>query len=147
MTSPFSVKCTRWVCRGLILLILVLCLIMYDILQWSLWMNFLPWQIKAIVLGGFYCCVPGILYALYRMDRLLGNILSGQVFITENVRHIRHIRGCCAFVGLVCLGAGFAYLPLLFLAAIMGFLTLAVSVVKQVMAAAVEIREENDLTV
>lgn len=36
---------------------------------------------------------------------------------------------------------------LIFMTMIMAFLALAVSVVKNVMAAAVEIREENDLTV
>ena len=43
--------------------------------------------------------------------------------------------------------AAFFYPPLVFMTVIMAFLALAVSVVKNVMAAAVEIREENDLTV
>ena len=42
---------------------------------------------------------------------------------------------------------GMIYPPLIFLAVIMAFLAMAVSVVKNVMAAAVELREENDLTV
>ena len=39
------------------------------------------------------------------------------------------------------------YQPLLFLTAIMTFLSLTVSVVRSVMGAAVQMREENDLTV
>ena len=81
------------------------------------------------------------------MDRLVSNILHQAVFVTENVRFLRRIRWCCAAVSLVCLIAGLFYQPLLFLAVIMAFLALTVSVVKNVMAAAVEIREENDLTV
>ena len=63
------------------------------------------------------------------------------------MRRIRRIRWCCAWVGLVCLAAGILYPPLLFLAVIMAFLALVVSVVKNVMAAAVELREEHDLTI
>ena len=68
-------------------------------------------------------------------------------FVDSNIRFIRRIRWCCAIVSVVCLAAGFGYPPLLFLAVIMAFLALVVSVVKNVMAAAVELREENDLTV
>ena len=38
-------------------------------------------------------------------------------------------------------------MPLLFMVIIMGFLALVVSVVANVIAAAVEIREENDMTI
>ena len=88
-----------------------------------------------------------MLYALRCIDRLVVNILAGEVFVRDNVSRIRRIRWCCAWVSLVCLPASFFYPPLCFLAVIMAFLALVVSVVKNVMAAAVEIREENDLTV
>ena len=52
-----------------------------------------------------------------------------------------------AGVSLVCLPAAVFYLPLIFLAVIMAFLALVISVVKNVMAAAVELREENELTI
>ena len=38
-------------------------------------------------------------------------------------------------------------MPLIFLSLIMGFLSMVVNVVSQVMKAAVAIREENDLTI
>jgi hypothetical protein len=81
------------------------------------------------------------------MEKLLQSILSQSVFTAENVKRIRRIRWCCAGVSLICLPAAFIYLPLFFLVIIMGFLSLVVHVVAQVMAAAVALREENDLTI
>ena len=69
------------------------------------------------------------------------------MFVRKNVRHIRAVQWCCGLVSLVCLPAACCYLPLVFMVIIMAFLCLVVSVVAQIMAAAVEIREENDLTI
>ena len=74
-------------------------------------------------------------------------ISRGDVFTRENVRRIRAVRWCCGGVGLICVPAAFCYYPLVFMVIIMGFLFLVVSVVCQVMDAAVTIREENDLTI
>ena len=81
------------------------------------------------------------------MEKLLQSILAQSVFTPENVTRIRRIRWCCAGVSLICLPATLLYLPLLFMVVIMGFLGLVVSVVANVMAAAVESREENDMTI
>jgi hypothetical protein len=81
------------------------------------------------------------------MEKLLQSILAQSVFTSDNVKRIRAIRWCCAGVSLICLPAAFIYLPLFFLVIIMGFLSLVVHVVAQVMAAAVALREENDLTI
>ena len=67
--------------------------------------------------------------------------------VTQFVRFLRLIRWCCAAVSVICLPAAFFYQPLIFMTTILAFLALAVSVVKNGMAAAVEIREENELTV
>lgn len=147
MTSQLSAKCTLWVNRVLMVLMVVLCFFLYDLLVWYRSLRQLPWQVCGTIMGGFYLCTPAVLYALWGIETLLRNILKGAVFILPNVRFIRRIRWCCAWVGLVCLACGMLYPPLLFLAVIMAFLALVVSVVKNVMAAAVELREENDLTV
>jgi hypothetical protein len=86
-------------------------------------------------------------WALWNMDCLLRSILAQKVFLRKNVRAIRHIQWCCGLVALVTAVTCFAYLPLIFLAVIMGFLCLVVSVVASVMDAAVTLREENDLTI
>ena len=101
---------------------------------------------KAIFIA-FYACTPVVLFALWNIEWLVRRILAGDVFISNNVRRISRLRWCCLLVSLICLPATFFYLPLLFMVVIMGFLGLVVSVVANVMAAAVEIREENDMTI
>ena len=101
---------------------------------------------KALI-WGFYCCAPAVFFALWELDRLLRSILVRQVFILGNVRSISRVRWCCLAVSLVCLPAAVWYPPIVFMSIIMFFLTLILSVLANVMAAAVEIREENDLTV
>ena len=147
MTSMQSAKFTLWVNRFLACLMAVLCVTLYDLLVWYRSLRALPWQVCAVIFFGFYLCTPAVLYALWCIEKLLRSILKGDVFVESNVRCIRRIRWCCAIVSVICLAAGVGYPPLLFLAVIMAFLALVVSVVKNVMAAAVEIREENDLTV
>ncbi len=147
MTSQTSATCTLWVNRIIACAVGVLCITLYDLLVWYRQLRQLPWQVCAVIMLGFYLCVPAVLYAQWCIERLLKNILAQQVFILPNVRYIRRIRWCCAIVSVLCLGAGVLYPPLLFLAVIMAFLAMVVSVVKNVMAAAVELREESDLTV
>ena len=89
----------------------------------------------------------GFLFVQLKPGKYRRNILSRQVFVEENAALLRRIRVCCAGISLICLPASFFYPPLFFLVLIMAFLSLMVSVVKSVMAAAVELREENDLTV
>ena len=99
------------------------------------------------IIAAFYICAVFVFIALWHLRKLLANILKEQVFTRENVRHIRFVQWCCGIVGLVCAPAAACYYPLIFLVIIMGFLCLVVSVLTRVMAAAVSIREENDLTV
>lgn len=138
-----SARVTLWVNRLIIAVLFAMLFLLPRMLK--------RWIIgpddNAALLTAFYCCFPVVLYALLCMDRLMGNILRKEVFVTGNVRLIRHIRWCCVGVSLICLPASVFYLPLLCMVVIMGFLALVISVVKSVMAAAVEIREENDLTV
>ncbi len=95
----------------------------------------------------FYTCALAALLALWHMDRLLGNILKASLFTIENISHIRCIRWCCLAVSLICLCASIGFPLLLFVAVIMAFLGLVITVVGQVMKAAVCLREENDLTI
>lgn len=95
----------------------------------------------------FYCCAAVTAIALWNLDGLLRSILAQQVFIRKNVRQIRAVQWCCACISAICLPAALIYYPLLFMVIIMGFLSLVVCVLCRVMNAAVDIREENDLTV
>ena len=147
MTTKLSAKFTLWINRLLAAAVGVLLFAMPGLLEWYQGMRPLGLHGAAAISFGFYLCVPPVLYALWCIARLLHNILLEQVFVEENVRRLRRIRWCCAGVSLICVPAACFYQPLIFMVVIMAFLALMVSVVKNVMAAAVELREENDLTV
>ena len=147
MTTKLSAKFTLWINRLLAAAVGILLFAMPGLLEWYQGMRPLGLHGAAAISFGFYLCVPPVLYALWCIDRLLHNILLEQVFVEENVRRLRRIRWCCAGVSLICVPAACFYQPLIFMVVIMAFLALMVSVVKNVMAAAVELQEENDLTV
>ncbi len=147
MTNTASAKFTLWVNRILFLALCGMVLAFPALMGWYGTLRSLsPACCRAITVG-FYLCVPVTGFALWCIERLLGNILSGAVFVETNIRCLRRLRWCCAGVSGICLGVGIWYQPLLLVMAIMAFLALIVSVVKSVLAAAVALREENDLTV
>ena len=147
MKAETTARITLWISRSIAALVCILAFLMPKILHWYLQVRPLGRYGGTAILLGFYICLPVIVYALWCIDCLMRSICSGRVFVADNVSRIRKLRWCCAGVSLVCLPAAAFYLPLIFLAVIMAFLSLVVTVVGQVMKAAVEIREENDLTV
>ncbi len=102
---------------------------------------------KTAILAGYYCCLPVLLLSLGKVWQLLKNIEGNSVFTDVNIRLLAGIRNGCVGVFGICLLAGCFFLPLLLVAAVLGFLGLMIQVLKQVMAQAVALREENDLTV
>ena len=147
MNPKLSAKITLWCNRIVALAVLVLIFFFPRLLEWYQGLRPLGLHGAAAVFFGFYLCVPVVLYALWCIDRLVSNVLAEKIFIQANVRYIRRIRWCCAGVSLICLPAAFFYQPLLFMVVIMAFLALVVSVVKNVIAAAVALQEESDLTI
>ena len=143
-----AAKATLWVNRFLALVMAALLFTLPSFLRWyeTLRPN-LRHSASLALLIGFYACAPAVFFALRELDVMLRNILARQVFIWRNVRAISIVRWCCLAVSLICLPAAFFYPPIIFMSIIMFFLTLILSVTTAVMAAAVEIREENDLTV
>lgn len=142
-----SVTLTLWLNRCMIALVAVLVLFMPTLLRWYNTVRILSEDQNYALAAAFYACVPVVLYALWNLDRLLRNISEAKVFVWDNVHLIRRECVCCAAVGLICLPAAFYYAPLIFLSVIMGFLCPVVNVVCQVFRAAIELREENDLTI
>lgn len=147
MNSELSAKCTKWCCRFLLLVVAIMVFAFPSVLGWFRTIRSLTDTACRVVTVGFYLCVPVVLFALWTMDRLVGNILKKQVFVAENVCRIRRVRWCCAGVSGLCIVPAVFYPPLWLMVVIMAFLALVVSLVKNIMAAAVELREENDLTV
>lgn len=140
---------TLWANRVVAAVVLALIFALPALMKWYAGLlGFTPptrdmWAIVA----AFYCCAIFILGALWNMEKLMRSILRQDVFIPENVKRVRRVQWCCGIVALICLAATCFVLPMLLFAAIMGFLCLVVSVVASVLAAAVALREENDLTI
>ncbi len=95
----------------------------------------------------FYPCATFAYVALYALFRLLNNIRKEEIFIRPNVKYLRIISWCCFIVSILTFIGGFFYLPLLFVAVAAGFVGLLLRIVKNVLQSAVEISEENDLTI
>ena len=142
-----SVRFTFYVNRFVFAGIIVLLFLEPRLLEIYCHYRYLSLNEQLSVTIAFYPCAAAALAALWHLDRMLRNILNEQVFIPENVTHIRWVRLCCACVSLFCIAPSFFYPPMIFLVIIMGFLFLVVTVVCQVFKAAIEIREENDLTI
>ena len=147
MGTLLSTKITLWVNRCIAAAVVAIMFLLPWMLQvYSRWRDLENSAASAIFVA-YYCCAAVVLFAQWHMEKLLKNILTDRVFIRENVKRVIAVRWCCLLVCLICAPASVFYLPLIFLTIIMGFLGLVVSVVANVLDAAVKIREENDLTV
>lgn len=142
-----GIQITLWVNRILAILVTALIFCMPAILAWYSRYRILTDLEQQTLIYAYACCAVVILAALWNVDRLLRAILAGEMFTWKNVERIRRVQLCCGGVCLICIPATVAYLPLIFLVVIMAFLCLAVGVLAQVIRSAVEIREENDLTI
>lgn len=86
-------------------------------------------------------------YLLYSLLGLLRRIDAGQVFIAANVELLRRISWSCFAGAGIALISIFYYYPWFFLAVAAAFMGLIVRVVKNVIAQAVELKNEADYTV
>lgn len=99
------------------------------------------------VIVAFYGCAPFAAASLYCLIRLLLNIRQDRVFIGKNVRYVRLVSLFCYAVAAITLVTGLRYFPLL----IITFATFTVGtlllVMKDLLRSAVELKEENELTI
>lgn len=138
---------TLWVNRAVALFIIALLPTFPMLLDWYSSLRPLIATAQMALMVAFYICALITLLALWNVECLLRSILKEQIFIEKNVRNIGAVRWCCAAISLVCAPAAVFYPPLIFMVAIMAFLALVITVLVRVMTAAVELREENDLTI
>ena len=78
---------------------------------------------------------------------LLHQIGSGRVFINENVAYLRYISWCCFAGAIVCFASSFYYIPWVALGIAAAFMGLIIRVVKNVIAEAVALQDDSDLTI
>ena len=106
-----------------------------------------PETIYLPILVTFYSILPFAAGVLLCLWKLLGNILHGQVFIPLNTRLLRILSILIFFATLIFIAAGHFYMPFLLLAVCAAFMVLIVRVVKNCFAAAVLLKDENDMTI
>lgn len=102
--------------------------------------------IKTVVTA-FYICAPFAAAALAMMIKILINILNDRVFIMQNAVLFRFLSWCCYAVLIITVIFGLKYIPLFVIAFAMGVVGTLLRVIKNIMQSAVELREENDLTI
>ena len=95
----------------------------------------------------YLCLIPAFIL-LFSLDNLLRNIKNDEVFIYKNVKSLRIISWACFSVAIILLFAGiFVSLPFFVVSAAAGFFGLIIRVVKNVIEAAVDLKNENDFTI
>lgn len=104
-------------------------------------------KVIKLVVPTFYCCAPFAGISLYMLIRLLLNIVKGKIFIKQNVTSLRFISYCCYACFVITVISGIRYFPLFIIAFSMAVVGTLLRVVQNIMHSAVEIKEENDLTV
>lgn len=108
-------------------------------------MPFVVQDIAILVL--FYFIFVPVLTALYGLDRMLRNIQQGVVFATINVSYLRLASWACFFAAVFLLVAACLWPVLVLAAGCIGFLGLFVRVIKNMLAEAIMLKQENDLMI
>ena len=106
-----------------------------------------PTAIFKPVVITFYTILPLAAGVLWGLIRLLLNIVKDNVFITENVKLLRAISVLLALSTVVFVVSGYFYMPFYLLGAFAAFMVIIVRVVKNCFAAAVLLKDENDMTI
>ncbi len=99
------------------------------------------------VTTAFYVTLPFAAATLLALDRLLRRILCGEVFVKANVAALRLISYMLCAATVIFLVAGFFYGAFFVLAVAAAFFVTVVRTVKNCFAAAVLIKDENELTI
>jgi len=103
--------------------------------------------IEKFIIGITYLAVPAGWGAIVILFKLLFNINKGIVFAQTNVKMLTVLSWLCLYVGFL---SGFAtrwYIPFIIVSVSAMFIGLIVRVVRNIISEAIEIKDENDLTV
>lgn len=144
-TSKTSAKVTFAITVFFCVLLAVLMVFASPILKWF-FSSGREETVKTVLIT-FYICCPAAVVTLVSILKLMRNIISEQVFIDKNVFCMRLLSWCCAFVAAVCFVSGWFYVPFWIFSLGAAFMMLILRVLKNVMAAATKIKNENELTI
>lgn len=104
-------------------------------------------MLKTVFAATFYPSAAISSVILYFLLKLLFNIKNGEIFIKKNVTALKLVSWGCLIIMVITFVGGMFYMPFMFVALAGGFVGLMLRVLMNVMRSAVELREENDLTI
>lgn len=119
----------------------------YPIAEWVIGPNERNSLATLAAVVAFYSCCPAAWIALFGITKILKNILKDEVFTAQTVKILRTLSWCCAYVALVSFITFFFYKLFIVFSLGAGLMMLILRVLKNVMAKAVEIKDENELTI
>ncbi len=144
-TQVKSTKLTLIVTYIFYALLIWMMIACYPIAQWVIGPGERVSTLAAVI--AFYSCCPAAWIALFGITKILKNVLKDEVFTRETVKILRVLSWCCAFVALVSFVTFFFYKLFIVFSLGAALMMLILRVLKNVMARAVEIKEENELTI
>ena len=113
----------------------------------GVWVSYMPdtrmMYFRATVYTGF--APAALLLAL--LYGLLHRIGAGEVFVSKNTECLRHISWCCFAGALICMVSAFYWFPWCAVGVAAAFMGLIVRVIKNVIARAVALQDDADLTI
>ena len=145
-TSENSLKLSRIITVAVFALGVIMLFLIPVVTQWYDAVSGKP-PIMPILTAALYLGDAVFLLAMWELMKLLKNISRQELFTAANVRCVRIISWCCFGAAAIMAALSFWRLTAFMVAFMAGFVGLILRVVKNMLASAVEMREENDYTI
>ncbi len=146
-TSEKSTKLTLFVTYGFCALLAFFMVTIYPFVKWILGSGTYTGFSVVTCVVTFYACCPAGWVALVSIIKLLKNVLKDRIFTESTVKTLRIISWCCAYVCAVSFVSFFFNRLFIIFSLGAGLMMLILRVLKNVMAKAVEIKNENEFTI
>ena len=101
MKTQTAARISQWANRLVFLTLVVTTVFLRHILDWYSNYRILTVGESIGIMAGYYACAPVVAFGLWNLERMLGNILSGQVFTRENVRRVSRVRTAPSVVRII----------------------------------------------
>ncbi len=98
------------------------------------------------IFSSYFVLLVGF-YIMSNLSKLVNNIDEEEIFTLENIQLLRYISWACFVISLVGLLSTFYYYAWFVIFVVGIFMGMLLRVIKNVFSRALEIKEENDLTV
>ena len=105
-----------------------------------------PNTFYTILIAGYLCLLIAF-FIFSILHKLLKNIQRDMVFCDENIQYLRKLSWLCMAVALVSIVSSIGYIAFLLVSIVFAFIALILRVVKNVMAEATLLKQENDFTI